>query len=129
MSRAVKESLIKLSKYSKKDIIEALGNQYDSDFIVSHMIMELENKETQKAIDEHEKALSAKSEAIEAYCAWMDEMCVKYGDGKKVNILALPQEEISRGAKLETALKKATETERKLDKKVNRVLKLEEAND
>lgn len=128
MSRTVKENLIKLSKYSKKDIIEALGNQCGSNFIVANMVSELENKEAHKAIDEHEKAFRAESEAIEAYCAWMDEMCVKYGDGKKVNILALPQEEISRGAKLETALKKATETERKLDKKVNRVLKLEKAN-
>lgn len=50
MSRAVKENLIKLSKYSKKDIIEALGNQYDSDFIVSRMIMELENNEIKESL-------------------------------------------------------------------------------
>lgn len=125
MSRAVKENLIKLSKYSKKDIIEALGNQYDSDFIVSRMVMEIENKETQKAIGEHEKALSAESEAIEAYYSWLDEMCDKYGYNGKVTLLSLPEHELARGAKLETALKKATETERKLDKKVNRVLKLE----
>lgn len=83
MSRTVKENLIKLSKYSKKDIIEALGNQCVSNFIVANMVSELENKEAHKAIDEHEKAFRAESEAIEAYCAWMDEMCVKYGDGKK----------------------------------------------
>lgn len=126
MSRATKENLKKLAKYPKNEIIEALGNQYDSDFIVSHMIMELENKETQKALDEHKKAIIAENEAIEAYFSWMDEMCVKYGDGKKVNILALPQEEISHGAKLETAIKKATETERKLDAKVIKLLKLKE---
>lgn len=126
MSRATKENLKELAKYPKNEIIEALGNQYGSDFIVANMIVELSSKETQKALDEHEEALRAETEAREAYINWLNEMCVKYGDGKKVNVFSLPRAEISHGAKLETALKKATETERRLDAKVSKLLKLKE---
>ncbi len=124
MSRAKPEFLKKLAKYSKEDIIEALGRQFRADYIISDIVNDLESKATQKALDDHGKALDALITARGAYFRWQDEMCVRYGDGKTAKLADIPTEEISKGAALERALKKATETERMLDKKVNELLKI-----
>lgn len=124
MSREKPELLKKLSKYSKEDIIEALGKQYKADFIISGIINDLEQKASQKALDDHSKALDALISAREAFLKWRKEMCVRYGNGKTVKRSNIPQEEIKKGAVLERALQEATETEQRLDKKVNRMLKI-----
>lgn len=124
MSREKPELLKKLSKYSKEDIIEALGKQYQADFIISGIINDLEQKDSQKTLDDHSKALDALISAREAFLKWRKEMCVRYGDGKTVKLSNIPQEEIKKGAVLERALQEATETEQRLDKKVNRMLKI-----
>lgn len=124
MSREKPELLKKLSKYSKEDIIEALGKQYQADFIISGIINDLEQKASQKALDDHSKELDALISAREAFLKWRKEMCVRYGNGKTVKRSNIPQEEIKKGAVLERALQEATETEQRLDKKVNRMLKI-----
>lgn len=124
MSREKPELLKKLSKYSKEDIIEALGKQYQADFIISGIINDLEQKASQKTLDDHSKALDALISAREAFLKWRKEICVRYGDGKTVKLSNIPPEEISKGVVLERALQEATETEQRLDKKVNRMLKI-----
>ena len=124
MSRAKPELLKKLAKYSKEDIIEAIGKQYQADFIISGIINDLEHRASQKVLDDHGKALDALIAAREAFSKWRNEMCARYGDGKSVKLADIPPEEISKGATLEKALKEATETEQRLDKKVNRMLKI-----
>lgn len=124
MSRAKPELIKKLAKYSKEDIIEALGKQYQADFIISGIINDLDHRASQKVLDDHGKALDALVAAREAFSKWRNEMCVRYGDGKSVKLADIPPEEISKGAALEKALKEATETEQRLDKKVNRMLKI-----
>ena len=124
MSRVKPELLKKLAKYSKEDIIEALGKQYQADFIISGIINDLEHRASQKALDDHGKALDVLIAAREAFSKWRNKMCARYGDGKSVKLADIPPEEISKGAALEKALKEATETEQRLDKKVNRMLKI-----
>ena len=52
-------------------------------------------------------------------------MCLKYGDGQTVKLCDIPTLDINRGATLEKELKEATEKERRLDKQVNRILKIQ----
>lgn len=122
--RANKTELQKLKAYSKDDIIEALGRCYQSDFIVSQILGELEEIKVQNALKEHEKAIDTLNSARTAYVSWRTEMCVKYGDGKTVKIANIPPFEIAKGAKLEKALNTATEREQKISRKVDKILKV-----
>lgn len=114
----------KLKAYSKGDIIEALGDCYQSDCIVSAILGELEERKVQNALKEHEKAIDTLNSARMAYMSWRTDMCAKYGDGKTVKIANIPPDEISRGAFLEKALNTATERERKVSKEVDKILKV-----
>ena len=118
------DSLKKLKTYSKDDIIEALGHCYNSDFIISSILNELESKGIQKLINSHDKAYDNLLIAIEAYFKWQNDMCVKYGDGKTVKLKDIPLQEISRGAVLEKALKSAAEKEKNLNSKLNKMLEV-----
>lgn len=126
MSKVQSELLKKLSKYPKEDIIEALGRQFQADYIISRIVYELEEQETQKVFKDHEKAFDDLISAHNAYKEWKKEMCVKYGDGKTVKLSAIPPEEITHGATLEKAINKATETEQRLSKKIDKLLKTED---
>lgn len=122
--RANKTELQKLKAYTKDDIIEALGRCYQSDYIVSQILGELEEIKVQNALKEHEKAIDTLNSARTAYMSWRTEMCVKYGDGKTVKIANIPPDEISRGVLLEKALNTATERECKISREVDKILKV-----
>lgn len=122
--RANKTELQRLKAYTKDDIIEALGRCYQSDYIVSQILGELEERKAQNALKEHEKAIDTLNSARMAYMSWRTDMCAKYGDGKTVKIANIPPDEISRGAFLEKALNTATERERKVSKEVDKILKV-----
>lgn len=117
------ELLKKLSKYSKKDIIEALGQQYQMDcFIISGILDELEYIASKRAFDDHDKAIKAHQDAFKAYMEWRKQICRAYGDGESIKLTNIPPEEIAKGAALERALKSAAEAEQKLDKKISKML-------
>ena len=126
MSRTQSELLKKLSKYSKEDILKALGRQYNIDYIICGMINDLESMEMNAAFEKHDKAFNDSIAARLLYLDWKKEMCVKYGNGKTVKLSDIPKEEITRGAELERALIKATKTEQRLERKVDKLLKLED---
>lgn len=126
--RTSKAELQKLKVYSKDAIIEALGHCYQSDYIVSEIIGELEERKVQNALKEHEKAIDTLNTARKAYMNWRSDMCVKYGDEKTVKIVNIPSEEITKGARLEKALNTATESERKISKEVDKILKVGDTN-
>lgn len=121
--RANKTELQKLKAYSKDDIIEVLGRCYQSDYIVSQILGELEEIKVQNALKEHGKAIDALNSARTAYMRWRSDMCVKYGDGKTVKIADIPSEEITKGARLEKVFRTATAKEQKISKEVDRILK------
>lgn len=124
MSRARKDTLKKLSAFKKEEIIEALGCSYNSEYTAEQMLVCLESKKEKDLLDKHGKAIDKTITARKAFTAWKTEMCEKYGDGQTVKLSNIPPTDISRGAALEKALKKATEEEQRLDKQVNRMLGL-----
>lgn len=99
------ELLKKLSKYSKEDIIKALGQQCQADFVIRVILNELEYIASKRVLDNHDKAIKAHEDAFEAYIEWKNQMCIAYGDGKSVKLTNIPLEEITKGAALERALK------------------------
>lgn len=118
------ELLKKLSKYSKEDIIKALGQQCQADFVIRVILDELEYIASKRVLDNHDKAIKAHKDAFVAYIEWKNQMCIAYGDGKSVKLTDIPPEEITKGAALERALKSAAEAEQKLDKKISKMLKV-----
>lgn len=116
------ELLKKLSKYSKEDIIEALRQQYQADFVIRVILNELEYIASKRVLDDHDKAIKAHKDAFEVYIEWQNRMCIAYGDGKSVKLTDIPSEEITKGAALERALKSTAEAEQKFDKKISKML-------
>lgn len=122
MKNAKLELLKKLSKYSKEDIIEALGRQCQADFIIRGILDDLEYIASKRVFDDYDKAIKEHKDAFEAYIEWKNQMCIAYGDGKSVKLTNIPPEEITKGAALERALKSTAEAEQKLDKKISKML-------
>lgn len=122
MKNAKLELLKKISKYSKEDIIEALGRQCQADFIIRGILNDLEYIALKRVFDDYDKAIKEHKDAFEAYIEWKNQMCIAYGDGKSVKLTNIPPEEITKGAALERALKSTAEVEQKLDKKISKML-------
>lgn len=122
MSRASESDLKKLSKYSKEEIIDALGKSYQASYIIQGLISDLEQRATDKLFADSRKAIDNTIATREAYFKWVKEMCAKYGDGKQFKISSLTSDEIIIGAKLEKAMREAIEKERKIDAKINKHL-------
>lgn len=122
MRDAKLELLKKLSKYSKEDIIEALGRQCQADFIIRGILNDLEYIASKRVFDDYDKAIKEHKDAFEAYIEWKNQMCIAYGDGKSVKLTNIPPEEITKGAALERVLKSTAEAEQKLDKKISKTL-------
>lgn len=122
-----KEAIIKkLLKYPKKDIVEAICQQYLPDYIINDVLEYLEEKSKQKVFAEYDKALKTEMEIQNAFIKWQCDMCEKYGDGETVKISALPAEDIVYGAKLEKAVQEARKIKQKLNSKIDKFLKIEE---
>lgn len=122
MKNAKLELLKKISKYSKEDIIEALGRQCQADFIIRGILNDLEYIASKRVFDDYDKAIKEHKDAFEAYIEWKNQMCIAYGDGKSVKLTNIPPEEITKGAALERALKSTTKAEQKIDKKISKML-------
>lgn len=123
MDEKRRDYLKEISKYSKKEIIEALGRQYIPPVALDNLLGDLEYRRTIKAIDESKKATEKEHAAFDAYMAWRKEMVAKYGDGKAVTISKIPFEELARGTNLEKAWNAAREKEQKASAKVDKLLK------
>lgn len=122
MRDAKLELLKKLSKYSKEDIIEALGRQCQADFIINGILNDLEYIASKRVFDDYDKAIKMHKDAFEAYIEWKNQMCIAYGDGKSVKLTNIPPEEITKGVALEKALKSTAEAEQNLDKRISKML-------
>lgn len=124
MARTKKEALEDLAKYSKEEIIEALGKSYLSTGDIDYILIDLNYIRQTKTIDEHQKAAADASAALTAYIEWQKEVIEKYGDGKTVRFIQLPASEIKRGNGLADALDAANKKEKRLDNKVKKLLNL-----
>ena len=126
MSRADPKLVAKLKKYSKDQIIEALANQFNSDYYIRGLLNHLEYEESDRLLKEHRKAIEIEAAARGVFSEFIKEAAAKYGDGKSFKISALPPTEYAKGVLLEKAVKEAEAKERALDKKVSKMLKLED---
>lgn len=126
MSRADPKLVAKLKKYSKEQIIEALANQYNADYFISGVVNFVEEQQSNRLLKEHSEAIELYTTAQRAYSDFIREMAQKYGDGKTFKISALSPAEYAKGVSLEKIVKEAATRESELDKKVTKMLKLEE---
>ena len=126
MRSADPKLVAKLKKYTKDQIIDALTNQINADYNIGRLLNHLEEKEGDKLLEEHKEAIGAEQKARHIYALFLREMAAKYGDGKSFRIMKLSRAEYERGISLEKAIKEAEARERMLDKKVTKMLNLEE---
>ena len=126
MRSADPELVAKLKKYTKDQIIDALANQIIADYNIGRLLNRLEEKESNKLLEEHREAIEAEQKARHIYALFLREMAAKHGDGKSFSIMELSHAEYERGISLEKAIKEAEARERMLDKKVTKMLNLEE---
>lgn len=126
MRSADPKLVAKLKKYTKDQIIDALTNQINADYNIGRLLNHLEEKEGDKLLEEHREAIGAEQKARHIYSLFLGEMAAKYGDGKSFRIMQLSRAEYERGISLEKAIKEAEARERMLDKKVTKMLNLEE---
>ena len=73
MKNAKLELLKKISKYSKEDIIEALGRQCQADFIIRGILNDLEYIASKRVFDDYDKAIKEHKDAFEAYIEWKNQ--------------------------------------------------------
>lgn len=112
------DTIKKLNKFSKEQIIKAILESHVSHFILDN----LEYQAQQDLLNKHSSAIDAERAAAQACMDWRREMCERYGNGRNCKLKDIPNNEIMRGARLEAEWKEAQAKERTLDKKVNRVL-------
>ena len=115
----------KLAKFSKQDIIDAIGRLYQADYIASQIVDDLEEREREKLFSEHDAALKKVTDARMAFLLWKKEVAETYGDGKNAKLIDVPPAEIMRGAALEKELNEAVKKEQRLDKKIHILLQYE----
>lgn len=125
MSRADPKLVVKLKKYPKDQIVDALANQFNADLYIRGLLNCLEEKESDRLLKEHREALEAAANARKAFSEFIEEAATKYGDGISFKIGALPPAEYEKGSALEKAVRDAEEKANMLDKKVTKMLKLE----
>ena len=94
----------KLSKYPKSDIIDAIFDEFNADRIVSNMLFKLRDRSFKRSLQKEKDAFSSYEDARSAYAKWFDEMMKKYGEGGKINLDKLTDQEISKGSNLAKAM-------------------------
>ena len=93
MGLSNKKLKAELSKHSKQDIVDAICHEWSADHLISNLLRFIFEKESNRALVEERKAFAEENKAGEAYIAWNKEVVTKYGDGKTVKIIDIPQEE------------------------------------
>ena len=120
------EELIKrLNIFSKNDIIKAVA-LYADECTAWNILYRLKDETWHKLHSAQRKAFDDAKTAIVNLANWQADMADRYGNGETVKIGNIPNKELRRGEKLELTVKEAFEIEEKIDKKINKLLKLYE---
>lgn len=118
------EELIKrLNIFSKNDIIKAVA-LYADKCTVWNILYRLEDETYHKLHSAQRKAFDDVKTAIDNLSKWQADMADRYGNGETVKIGNIPSEELKRGEKLELTVKEAFEIKEKIDKKINKLLRI-----
>lgn len=112
---------IELKKYTKDEIIWALGQKHDfyenrfGDTEISGLIADIELKRAQDALEKENKLMAEANEARNLYFNFLDRMRKKYGDETgSHNLLKLSKEELEEGCQLEEKWTKLRDKELKM---------------
>ncbi len=124
MGLSNKKLKAELSKHSKQDIIDAICHEWSADHLISNLLRFIFERESNRALVEERKAFAEENEAGEAYVAWNKEVVTKYGDGKTVKIINIPQEEYERGIQLAKDWEEKRKKASKAAERVSKVLRV-----
>lgn len=111
MNRTGNKNIEKLKEYKKEEILKALKHAYPhypfhADLLLKLMVDYLENKPTQK-VDTVIEALEEEKAARAEYAKYCNEMVEKYGDGKSCYMRDMSEDDLARGAELESRIHEA----------------------
>ena len=91
-----------LKRFTKEELLYGIGYACGDNTV--HIIAgAIERKRMQDDAEKERRLLQESSDAMTAYCDYMHNLSVKYGDGKSLNLAKVPLPEIERAAELETA--------------------------
>lgn len=121
MNEQRRNHLKEIARYSKEQILEALGRSFVD---LENLLTELEYVQRTEVLKEHNKAIDESNAAFTAYTEWYKKIIEKCGDGTKVRLFQIPTSELQRGVELEEAWKNAQKKEQRLDAKVRKLLDL-----
>lgn len=113
----------KLDKFSKSQIIDVIIKKHPYQCNVERLIEDLEYLHDNELIKKHSDSIDEERKATHEYIKWQDEMIAKYGSNRKVRLVDIPNDELLRGADLESKMKAARKKERKLNEKVHDILR------
>lgn len=115
------EMIRKLNGFTKAQIINAIVKTYPYRGIAERLISNLEYLEKDELLQKHSDAIDAESKATKEYMQWRGDMIRKYGTDGKVRLIDIPNDELMKGADLESKMKVAREKEHRLSEKVDSV--------
>ena len=111
----------KLERFSKAEIIEAIRSisalNPKAITIEKLIINNVERKRQEKDFATAKEARETAIERMSEYCEWKQKMIEKYGNGKSVQLRAIPLEEIRHGAKIEKAWLDSEKARKRAEKK------------
>lgn len=122
MSTRKKQLRANLAKYPKEDIIQALLNRFQAEYLVGEMLIDLESMKQKRAIEKEKQAFDEERVAFDDYNEWLKQMAETYGDGKRVNIANIPAAELDKGIELGKCLEQAREVIPKVMKRTSAAL-------
>lgn len=117
---------VELSKYTKEEIISALGRQFDwesehvHDGTLDRINLYIRQQRDEKLLDKQKKTTEEWSDALSDYLTWYKNMMDKYGvDG----VINATEDELARGIELETKKNLLFDVMKRIDNKVDKMMR------
>lgn len=114
----------RLNSFTKAQIINAIVKTYPYRGIAERLISNLEYLEKDEVLQKHRDAIEEESRSTQEYIKWRGDMIQKYGTDGKVRLIDIPNDELIKGADLESRMKASREKERRLSEKVDSLFEL-----
>lgn len=114
----------KLLQYSKSDLVDAICDEFDADYTARRALHFLESRAAERAIEQERIAFDAALKAREEYLKWLQQMAVKYGDGKEFAFGNLPVTELKRGSKLSERIRQTSKYADRATKRTSKALRI-----
>lgn len=111
-----------LMRYSKSEIIDVILDQFQWEFSVRSYLHDLHDREFKRELEREQEASKAYDAALKEYSQWIDALKAKYGDGEKISMNMLTEDELNRTVSLMQKVRSADENVTKVTNRVNSVL-------